>query len=201
MTPNGLSTTWWFEYGTSTAYGTKTASHSAGSGTSAQTVSAGITKLKAGTTYHFRLVAQNSSGRVFGADRLFTTVGAAARPQPGRRRASAPDTAQLTGSVDTRGRSTTWWFDYGTSTKYGKSTPHRSAGSRAGAQTVVGVLTGLAANATYHYRLVARSDAGTTYGADATFTTSGVSLIVAARQVVFGGRVRLTGSVPTHQAG
>ena len=200
VTPNGLATTWWFEYGTSIAYGVKTASHSAGSGTSVQSASAGITKLKAGTTYHFRLVAQNTSGRVFGFDRVLTTVGPPAAIT-GAAQGVGPDTAQLTGSLDTRGRPTTWWFDYGTSTKYGRSTSHRSGGSRAGAQTVTAPLSGLAATTTYHYRLVARSDAGTTYGADVTLTTSGVSLILAARQVVFGGRVRLTGSVPTHQAG
>jgi hypothetical protein len=200
VTPNGLATTWWFEYGTSTAYGFKTASRSAGSGTSARSVSTGVTKLKGATSYHFRLVAQNPSGRVFGADRSFTTVGPPAAVT-GAAQGVGPDTAQLTGSLDTRGRATTWWFDYGASTTYGKATTHRSGGSRAGAQTVTTPLTGLAASAAYHYRLVARSDAGTTYGADATFTTSGVSLTVAARQLVFGGRIRLAGSVPTHLAG
>jgi hypothetical protein len=200
VTPNGLSTTWWFEYGTSTAYGSKTASQSAGSGTTARSVSSGITRLTAGKSYHFRLVAQNSSGRVFGLDRLFTTVGAPTATT-GAAQSVGPDSAQLVGSLDTLGRSTTWWFDYGTTTRYGKSTPHRSAGSRAGAQTVTGPVTGLAANTAYHYRLVARSDGGTRYGADVTFTTTGVSLVLAARQVVFGGRIRLTGSVPTHTAG
>ena len=200
VTPNGLSTTWWFEYGTSTAYGSKTASQSAGSGTTARSVSSGITRLTAGKSYHFRLVAQNSSGRVFGLDRLFTTVGAPTATT-GAAQSVGPDSAQLVGSLDTLGRSTTWWFDYGTTTKYGKSTTHRSAGSRAGAQTVTGPVTGLAANTAYHYRLVARSDGGTRYGADVTFTTTGVSLVLAARQVVFGGRIRLTGSVPTHTAG
>jgi hypothetical protein len=200
VTPNGLSTTWWFEYGTSTAYGLKTASQSAGSGTTARAVSAGITKLTAGKSYHFRLVAQNSSGRVFGLDRLFTTVGAPTATT-GAAQSIGPDTAQLTGSLDTLGRSTTWWFDYGTTTRYGKSTVHRSAGSRAGTQAVTAPLSGLAATTTYHYRLVARSDGGTRYGADLTFTTTGVSLVVAAHQVVFGGRIRLTGSVPTHTAG
>ena len=200
VTPNGLATTWWFEYGTSLSYGLKTASHSAGSGTAAQSASAGITKLKAGTTYHFRLVAQNASGRVFGLDRFLTTVGPPAAIT-GASQSVGPDTAQLTGSLDTRGRSTTWWFDYGTTTKYGKSTTHRSGGSRAGAQTVTAPLTGLAATTTYHYRLVAKSDAGTSYGADATFATTGVSLILPAHQVVFGGRIKLTGSVPTHTAG
>ena len=200
VTPNGLATTWWFEYGTSVSYGQKTASHSAGSGTTARAVSDGVTKLTAGKSYHFRLVAQNSSGRVFGLDRLFTTVGAPTATT-GAAQSVGPDTAQLTGSLDTLGRSTTWWFDYGTTTKYGKSTTHRSAGSKAGAQTVTAPLTGLAANTAYHYRLVAKSDGGTRYGADATFSTSGVSLVLAARQVVFGGRVQLTGTVPTHTAG
>jgi hypothetical protein len=200
VTPNGLATTWWFEYGSSLSYGQKTASHSAGSGTTARAVSDVVTKLTAGKSYHFRLVAQNSSGRVFGLDRLFTTVGAP-NATTGAAQSIGPDTAQLTGSLDSLGRSTTWWFDYGTTTKYGKSTPHRSAGSKAGAQTVTAPLTGLAANTAYHYRLVATSDGGTRYGADASFSTSGVSLVVAARRVVFGGRIQLTGSVPTHTAG
>jgi hypothetical protein len=200
VTPNGLSTTWWFEYGTSLSYGQKTASQSAGSGTTARPVSDGVTKLAAGKSYHFRLVAQNSSGRVFGVDRLFTTVGAP-RATTGAAQSIGPDTAQLTGSLDTLGRSTTWWFDYGTTTKYGRSTTHRSAGSKAGTQAVTAPLTGLAANTAYHYRLVARSDGGTRFGADVSFSTIGVSLVLAARQVVFGGRVQLTGSVPTHTAG
>ena len=200
VNPDGLSTTLWFEYGTSTAYGTKTASHSAGSGTTVRAVSDAITRLKTGTTYHFRLVAQNSGGRVFGLDKALTTVGPPAAVT-GAAQGVGPDTAQLTGSIDTHGRSTTWWFDYGTTTRYGRSTTHRSAGSRAGAQTVTTPLTALAATATYHYRLVARSDGGTTYGADQSFTTTGVSLTTAARQVVFGGRIRLTGSVPTRTAG
>jgi hypothetical protein len=200
VTPNGLATTWWFEYGTSLSYGQKTASHSAGSGTTAQAVSGGVTKLAAGTSYHFRLVAQNSSGRVFGLDRLFTTVGAP-NATTGAAQSVGPDTAQLTGSLDPLGRSTTWWFDYGTTTKYGKSTTHRSAGSKAGVQTVTEPLTGLSANTTYHFRLVAKSDGGTRYGADAAFSTTGVSLVAAARQVIFGGRVQLAGTVPTHTAG
>jgi hypothetical protein len=200
VNPNGIATTWWFEYGTSTAYGTKSASHSAGSGTTARSVSDGITKLKAGTTYHFRLVAQNSSGRVFGADHAFTTVGPpVAVTAPAQ--SVGPDAAQLTGSLDTRGRATTWWFEYGTTTKYGRSTTHVNGGSKAGLQTVTAPASALAAATTYHYRVVAQSDAGTTYGADQAFTTTGVSLAVGGRQVVFGGRVRLTGSVPTRTAG
>lgn len=200
VTPNGLSTTQWFEYGTSTGYGSRTASINAGSGSTASTVSAIVKNLKPATTYHYRLVAQNSSGKAFGADRGFSTVGAPT-VQTGSAQSVGADAALISGSLDTKGRSTTWWFDYGSSSRYGKSTSGKGAGSNAGTQTVSATLTGLAPATTYHYRLVAKSDAGTTYGADATFTTSGVTLTVVARQVVFGGRITLSGIVPTHQAG
>ena len=200
VTPNGLSTTRWFEYGTSASYGSKTASASAGSGTSAVSVSAGVGKLRASTVYHYRLVAQNSSGKTFGADRTFSTVGPPA-VQTGPAQSVGSDNALATGLVDTRGRSTSWWIQYGTSTSYGKSTPAKSAGSKAGAQKVSATLTALAPATTYHYRLVAKSDAGTSYGADTSFTTVGVTLTAVAQQVVFGARITLSGVVPTHQAG
>jgi hypothetical protein len=199
VTPNGLSTNWWFEYGTSTSYGSKTATTSAGSGSSASSVSAAVKSLKVGTTYHYRIVAQNSSGKSAGSDRTFTTVGAPAA-QTGAPLTIGSDTALLTGAVDTRGRSTTWWFEYGTSTKYGKASAKKSAGSKAGTQSLSMPITGLTPATLYHYRLVAQSDAGKTYGADGTFTTTGVTMVALARQVVYGGRIRLTGVVPTHSA-
>ena len=133
VTPNGLSTTWWFEYGTSTSYGSKTSSQNAGAGASAASVSTGVKSLKVATTYHYRLVAQNSSGKIAGADRTFSTIGAPAA-QTGAAQGVGPDTAVVTGALDTRGRSTTWWFDYGTSSHYGKSTAAKSAVSKTGAQ-------------------------------------------------------------------
>ena len=72
--PNGASTTYWFEYGTSTAYAGKTSPRSAGSGTSAVTVTATIGGLKEGTTYVYRLVAKNSHGTRYGAAQTFATA-------------------------------------------------------------------------------------------------------------------------------
>jgi phosphodiesterase/alkaline phosphatase D-like protein len=200
VTPNGLSTTWWFEYGTTTGYGSKTGSHGAGSGSNATSVSLTVSNLKVGTTYHYRLVAQNSSGKTVGSDQAFSTVGAPA-PVTGGAPNVGPDYAVVSGSLDTRGRSTTWWFEYGTTTGYGHSTPSKSAVTKAGTQSVGTTLTGLTPSTTYHYRLVAKSDAGTTRGADAVLTTSGVTLGVLAREVIYGGRIKLAGVVPTHQAG
>lgn len=73
LNPNGLVTTWYFQYGPSTRYGSRTPAQDAGSGTKSVPVSASLTSLKPNTTYHFRLVATNSAGNRLGADRTFKT--------------------------------------------------------------------------------------------------------------------------------
>ncbi len=200
VTPNGLATNWWFEYGTTTAYGTRTPTKSAGSGSTAQKESASLTKLKVATVYHYRIVASNSAGATAGVDRTFST---SVPPvvQTGSAQSVAVGTATLTGSVDPKSRSTTWWFEYGTSTGYGSKTSAQSAGSGSAAKSVSAALKGLANGTVYHFRLVAKSDAGTTNGADATFQTAGVTLAAAARELVFGRTVALHGFVPMHTAG
>lgn len=80
--------------------------------------------------------------------------------------------AVLNGTVDPKGQSTNYYFQYGTSTTYGLQTTPASAGSGTGAVAVHTSATGLANNTTYHYRLVAQSPGGTSYGADAAFTTA-----------------------------
>jgi hypothetical protein len=73
VNPGGPETHYHFEYGTSTAYGktVPATEASAGSGTSDQVVTQGITGLSTGTTYHYRLVATNKNGTVDGEDRTF----------------------------------------------------------------------------------------------------------------------------------
>jgi hypothetical protein len=200
VTPNGQATSWYFEYGTSRSYGSRTPVRNAGSGTRAVTVSESVTRLRTTTTYHFRLVATSSSGTSLGENRSFVTS-----LPPAVRTGAAVDvgatTATLTGSTDPRGRATTWWFEYGTSTRYDSRTPSRSAGSSAANRTVTASVSGLSAGTVYHYRVVARSDAGTSHGADATFTTVGVTLNQPALRVVYGRGLTLSGSVPTRRAG
>src|SRR3954452_8744651 len=58
--PGGQATTWQVEYGTSTGYGSTTAAVNAGSGTTASAVSANLSGLTDGTTYHYRVVAKNA---------------------------------------------------------------------------------------------------------------------------------------------
>jgi hypothetical protein len=75
--PNKEMTTYRFEYGTTTAYGSQTPAGTT-SGNASKAVSADITGLAPSTTYHFRLVATNASGTVTGADARFTTPAAGA---------------------------------------------------------------------------------------------------------------------------
>jgi hypothetical protein len=71
--PAGVSTTYHFDVGTTTGYDFSTAEQSAGAGTAPLPVSAALTGLDPGTTYHYRLVATTTVGSATGADSTFNT--------------------------------------------------------------------------------------------------------------------------------
>lgn len=75
VNPKGTATNCWFEYGTTTSYGFKTAVKPAGAGSSNVLAHEIIEGLKPGSTYHFRLVAESVNGRTNGADFSFVTTG------------------------------------------------------------------------------------------------------------------------------
>lgn len=198
--PRGAETTYRFEYGTSDSYGLATAERSAGAGSGAVTVSVPVTGLTSDTSYHVRVVATNPAGVTRGADRSFRTT---VPPRPpgvstGAARTVRADTAGLTGSLDPRGQATTYRFEYGTSTKYGLTTPDASA-AWSGSKTITATLGGLAAYTTYHYRLVATNPSGTTRGGDRTLRTlrapSSIALTATPNPVSWGDRVTLSGQV------
>jgi hypothetical protein len=193
--PQNQGTSYYFEFGASTAYGTKTATQNAGSGSNSVNVFSTISGLATGTTYHYRLVASNGSGTTLGADQSFTTNGPPA-VTTGSATSVGVTTATLTGSVDPKGLTTSWHFDYGTTTSYGSKTPSKSAGSGNGATAVSAAISGLAPATTYHFRLVASSSAGTADGADITFATpAAVTIQTDGYRVVAGRFVTLSGVV------
>lgn len=82
----------------------------------------------------------------------------------------------LNGMVNPNGVSTVSYFEYGTTAEYGFATASRSRGSGTDDVNVSTNIGELTPNTLYHYRLVAVSGAGTTYGDDHTFTTSVMSI-------------------------
>ena len=75
VNPNARASSYRFEFGTTAAYGSSTASQTTGAGVSPEAVAATVTGLVSGTTYHFRLVATNADGTTAGADRTFVALG------------------------------------------------------------------------------------------------------------------------------
>ena len=80
LDPYGQSSSYYFQYGTTTAYGAQTLSQAAGAGRKPVRVSANVIGLSLATTYHYRLVASACSGcrwgTSYGADHTFTTTAA-----------------------------------------------------------------------------------------------------------------------------
>jgi CSLREA domain-containing protein len=72
--PSFRETTARFEYGRTTDYGSSTPVQIVGSGNGQIAFSAGLTGLRQGAAYHFRLVATNAEGTTAGADQTFTTL-------------------------------------------------------------------------------------------------------------------------------
>jgi hypothetical protein len=74
--PNGLDTAYYWQYGTTTAYGGQTTSADAGSGSAPAGAPGQLTGLTSGVTYHYRLVASNTAGTAYGYDQVLTTSSA-----------------------------------------------------------------------------------------------------------------------------
>jgi hypothetical protein len=136
-------------------------------------VKAVVTVLEAGTSYRFRLVGKTALGTVKGDERTVTTRG---RPQITQVRALDADQGSVTleGKINPSGFPTTYRFEWGPTTSYGNKVPvefEPFAGSGESPVTANVKVSGLAAGTTYHYRIVARSEAGTTRSPDQTFET------------------------------
>ena len=169
--PHGLITIVYFQYGATTSYGHTTATQTE-TGSTYQTVSANISRLSASTTYHFRIVAHNSAGTVYGADRTLTTLTTTGGPIATTKPATNVTTsaATLNGSLDPHGLTTTVHFQYGTTTNYGHTTAMQSETGNT-YRNIAANISGLAAHITYHFRIVATNGSGTRTGSDRTFTT------------------------------
>jgi uncharacterized repeat protein (TIGR03803 family) len=195
--PQGSLAHVYFEFGTSTSYGSQTSQQDIDSQIETAPVSASVSALLPNTTYHFRLVAINDSGTRFGADQTFATP----PPPPSVSTGSADpifyNAATLAGSANPNGLDTTAYFEYGSSDAYGNVTPEQSLGSGTASVDLSANLTGLSASAPYHYRLVAINSSGTTFGLDCSFVTANpppTNLSASASNILYNA-ASLNGSV------
>jgi hypothetical protein len=78
VNPNGLQSRFWFEWGTTTTYGSTSQVRLLLPGTATFTTNAMVAGFAPNVTYHYRMVATNTLGRVTGADQTF--VWSASRP-------------------------------------------------------------------------------------------------------------------------
>jgi DNA-binding beta-propeller fold protein YncE len=141
-----------------------------GTGSSPVPVHTDLSGLEEGTVYHFRLVATIGGATEKGSDAIFKTLGPPIL--------SAEQTvsvvyteASLKALVNPEGLSTTYHFEYGPDTSYGKSTPEIAIGSDRKEHAALADLEGLAPDTSYHWRIVAINQSGATEGEDHLFTT------------------------------
>ena len=84
------------------------------------------------------------------------------------------DGATLAGTLISGQAETTARFEYGTSTAYGLTTGTQVWPASEATAVARQAISGLSANTTYHFRLIATNAAGTTVGGDATFRTAAI---------------------------
>lgn len=178
VNPNNLPTTFFFEYGTATNYGSATLPQSSGSSDFSIGVASTVNDLIPGVLYHYRLVANSDGSTLAGGDQAFITLFAppSVFSQPVVDLTS--NSAILRATINPNKSATTVSFEYGLTQNYGSITTGLVAGDGASEVTVAVFLSGLQTGATYHFRAVATNVVGKTVGADRVFT------VVAPPQVV-----------------
>jgi hypothetical protein len=172
--PDGFATTFYFQYGPTESYGRTTAAHpGVALGTSAPgntPASVDVESLLPGQLYHYRIVGVNSTGTSVGQDETFETF----QPPSIDSFTSSNVTgtsADIGARINPHGAETTYYVEYGTTPEYGETAPIPPAVLAVG-EIAVPVTIPLSdlQGVTYHFRVVAESQWGTTRTGDQTFS-------------------------------
>ena len=183
LNPENHATSYHFEYGTTTSYGSETPEEALpGTGFEEEEVGAELEGLIPDTTYHFRIVATNHCNgaeplqacTVEGEDTTFTTPAAVGVDAQWATDVAARS-ATLHGQLDPLGVAGEWWIEYGTSEGYGSETAKADLPESFGTLDLQAALGGLSPATVYHYRFAASDERDanpyTVHGPDATFAT------------------------------
>jgi uncharacterized protein (TIGR02145 family) len=172
VNPNHLSTTVVFEYGATTDLGSEiTAIQSPVSGHNEVDVSADIEDLQPGTTYFFRVKAENDLGISYANILEFKTLGD--KPTAIANHAQALETtATLFGTVNPNLLTTLVSFEWGTGGAFQHSVASIPGQIEGGDYLIVSAgISGLTANTEYQFRVKAENSVGTTYSDEVAFKT------------------------------
>ena len=182
VNPDGLDTTdCHFEFGPTTSYNEGSVTCAEGkvlTGSGDSPVSAVLEDLTPGTTYHYRLVANNENGiSTPGSDQTFKPLGPPAISDETVSDVNT-DNVTLGADIDPSGLATTYHFEIGPDTNYGLDLPSpdgelASVSDSEKESQIVGdtEATRLQPDTTYHFRVVATNEQGTTEGSDHSFHT------------------------------
>jgi DNA-binding beta-propeller fold protein YncE len=181
INPGRGATTYHFELGPTTSYGTVLPEIGIGSGeASVEAQQASPANLKPNTTYHYRLVAVNSAGEATSVDHTFRTLTIATPPEMPPVVSTGPATvtgmteATISAIVYPEGLPTTWVLELGTAAGSYETRLFGSLAGEPGSATPTATLNDLRPGTVYHYRIVATNAAGTSEGPDRTFATMAV---------------------------
>jgi len=162
----------WFEWGPTAAYGQTTTMQTM---YSPGTFNFTLQGLNPGTTYHYRALAvptQAGGMTVHGFDSIFTTTAAPGiKVSTSAATSVTPQSATFNGYLTAMGTSSSAyvWFEYGTDTTYGNSTPQQNMGMPGSFRYSV---SRLQPGLTYYYRAAAFSNGYNVYGQYSTFQTT-----------------------------
>jgi hypothetical protein len=110
--------TYYWDYGLTTAYGSKTPTRTVADDATGVNANEALTGLSSNTVYHCRLVATNAKGTAFGVDETFTTTtsGTATvdKPSISSEAITAYDViALITATINPNKADTQYWVEYG----------------------------------------------------------------------------------------
>jgi len=127
-----------------------------------------------GTTYWYWVVGIGATAESApsNSDSGYRRVLASPTVATGAASGVGADSAKLQAQVNPNGLATSVHFEWGTTTAYGKLTTSQALGAGTATLPVAATLAGLTPGTTYNYRIVATNSAGTSRGANKTWTTS-----------------------------
>jgi DNA-binding beta-propeller fold protein YncE len=172
LEPNGVDAHYYFAYGPTTVYSSTTPEVEAGAANGPVPASAFIAGLEPGATYHYRLVAESSLGIAYGADQTFRALPVAPVVGAVEVLDLTPFSATLDSVIDPGNGLTSYHFVYAAEGERAhESQPNGSVSGDAATTVLPTTLQGLAPGTTYHYKLLASNEGGSTTSAEGSFVT------------------------------